>query len=92
MALDCWLRMTTLRIKSWHQDKAWASDGFTHDILFKRLQKVSEVRGVALRRLARQILRRDAVDVPLRSEANPETFISYLTAFGAEVAVTSSAG
>ena len=81
--------MTTLRIKSWRQDKAWASDGFTHDILFKRLERVAEVRGVALRRLARRILRRDSVDVPLRSEADPQTFISYLTAFGAEVDVTS---
>jgi hypothetical protein len=79
--------MATLRIKSWHRDKAWASDGFTHDILFKRLQKISDIGGVALRRLGRQILRRDIVDVPLRSEANTETFISYLTAFGAEVAI-----
>jgi hypothetical protein len=81
--------MATLRIKSWHQDKAWASDGFTHDILFKRLQKISEMRGVALRRLGRQILRRDVVDIPLRSKVDPETFISYLKAFGAEVAIDS---
>ena len=82
--------MTTLRIKSWHQDKAWAAGGFTHDILLKRLERVAEVRGVALRRLTRQILRRAAVDVPLRREANPQTLISYLTAFGAEVDIASA--
>jgi hypothetical protein len=81
--------MATLRIKSWHQDKAWASGaGFTHDILFKRLQAVAQVRGIALRRLARQILRRGTVEVPLRTEADPQYFISYLTALGAEVDVT----
>lgn len=80
--------MTTLRIKSWHQDKAWASDlGFTHDILFRRLQAVAQVRGLALRRLTRQILRRGTVDVPLRSEADPQYFISYLHGLGAEVDV-----
>ena len=82
--------MTTLRIKSWHVDKAWATDGFTHDILFKRLERVAEVRGVALRRLTRQILRRAAVEIPLRNEVDPQTFISYLTAFGAEVSVAST--
>ncbi len=82
--------MATLRIKSWHPDKAWDSGaGFTHDILFKRLQAIAQVRGVALRRLARQILRRSAVDVPLRTKADPQSFISYLTALGAEVDVTS---
>ena len=82
--------MIALCIKSWHSDKAWATSGFTHDILFKRLERVAEVRGVALRRLTRQILRRTAVEIPLRKEADTQNLISYLTAFGAEVDVTSA--
>ena len=79
--------MTTLRITAWHSDKAWSvgTGGFTHHILSKRLQIVADVRGVALRRLTRRVLRRQLVDIPLRDGVDPATFISYLAAYGGEV-------
>jgi hypothetical protein len=81
--------MATLRIKAWHPDKAWASGGFTRHILLKRLQSVSEIRGLSLKRATRRILQREVVDIPIRDQADTQTLISYLVSFGAEVDVTS---
>ena len=79
--------MTTLCIKAWHPDKAWAvgASGFTHHIVSRRLESIAQVRGVALRRLTRRVLRRELVEIPLRSGVDPETFILYLAAYGADV-------
>ena len=81
--------MATLRIKAWHPDRAWASDGFTRHILLKRLELVSDIRGLVLKRATRRILRREAVDIPIRDQADAQTLISYLVSFGAEVDIWS---
>ena len=81
--------MCTLHIKAWHPDRGWAGEGgFTHLIVSRRLESIASVRGVALRRLTRRLLRREIVDVPLRDGADPETFLSYLAGYGAEVAIS----
>ena len=80
--------MATLRIKAWQPEKAWASDGFTRHILLKRLESVSELRGLGLKRATRRILRREAVDIPIRDQSDTQTLISYLVSFGAEVDVS----
>src|SRR3977135_3004030 len=82
--------MNTLRIKAWRPEKAWAvgSAGFTHLIVSKRLESVAQVRGVALRRLTRRVLRHELLEVPLRDNVDPDSFIAYLAAYGAEVTLS----
>ena len=80
--------MTTLCIKAWHRDKAWAGEsGFTHHMMSRRLQRITSVRGVALRRLTRGVLRREALEIPLHRGVDPESFVSYLESYGAEVTI-----
>jgi hypothetical protein len=83
--------MSTLHIKAWHPNKAWAvgASDFTHDIMIDRLKGIAQLRGVSLRRLARRILRRETVEIPLRNGVDPEIFILYVAAHGAEVALHS---
>ena len=77
-----------LHINSWHQSRTLGSQPFTHEDLLERLEAATEVTGAARTRLVRRILARCAASVPLRTDIDPSTFVSWLTNAGAVVALS----
>ena len=73
-------------IADWDVSRGWAgSDGFTRKILLSRLEPICAMRGTELKRLVRQIRQRKSVIIPLKDDANIQTFTEYLRSFGAKL-------
>jgi len=80
--------MATIHIKAWHPEKAWASESFLGHVLFKRLEPVCVIQGTPLKRLERNILRRELVDFEIHDGAEVQSLVDCLASSGAEVVVS----
>jgi hypothetical protein len=73
-------------IADWDSSRGWASDGgFSHSILFKRLERVCVLRGTELKRLVREIRQHKSATIPLKDNVDSESLMSYLRSFGARL-------
>jgi len=81
--------MAILRIKTWHPEKAWASGNIPRRVLFKRMERVSQLRSTDLKRAVERLCHRESLDVPIRDSAEAHTLISFLAGHGAEAVMLS---
>jgi hypothetical protein len=76
-------------ITGWNSAKAWAGhSSFTRNIVGGRLARVSTFRGMDLKRLVRDMVRRHCVTIPIKPNTDTQTFESFLQSQGAEFEIS----